>query len=116
MLWALFILVLCGMPGRDIPHISSLELMNFDKFVHAALFLVLMLLTIRGFVLQTTFLKIQQHPKMIAFVFCVVYGASLEIMQGLVFEQRNADVYDFIANSVGAAVGAMLYKQTDYNL
>lgn len=111
LLWALLILVLCGIPGRDIPHISFLELLNFDKFVHAGIFFVLLILTVRGFFLQTTFLKIQQHPKKIAFVCCVVYGALLEIMQGTLFEQRSADVFDFIANSVGVTFWVLVYDR-----
>lgn len=113
LLWALLILVLCGIPGRDIPHISFLELLNFDKFVHAGIFFVLILLTVRGFNLQTTFLMMQQYPKTIAFIFCVIYGGSLEIMQGTLFEQRSADILDFIANSVGVAVGTLLYDRVE---
>ncbi len=113
MLWALLILVLCGIPGRDIPHISFLELLSFDKFVHAGIFFVLILLTVRGFLLQTTFLKLQQNPKLIAFIICVIYGGLLEIMQGTLFEQRTASVFDFIANSFGASVGLLFYNQIE---
>jgi VanZ family protein len=109
-LWALFILILCGIPGRDIPHISFLELLSFDKFVHAGIFFVLILLTIRGFVLQTAFSLLQRFPQVIALVLCIMYGGSLEIMQGTLFEGRTADVYDFIANSFGAIFGLMVYK------
>jgi len=110
MLWALLILILCGIPGRDIPHISFLELLSFDKFVHAGIFFVLILLSIRGFVLQTTFSKIQQSPKLIAFIMCVTYGGLLEIMQGTIFEERSADIYGFIANSFGCVMGLLLYS------
>ena len=110
MLWALIILILCGIPGRDIPHISFLEILNFDKFVHAGVFFVLILLTIRGFLLQTSFKKLQKSAKLIAFILCVIYGGSLEIMQGTVCEGRTADVFDFVANSFGAAVGLLFYN------
>ena len=109
MLWALLILILCGIPGRDIPHISFLELLSFDKFVHAGIFFVLILLSTRGFVLQTTFNKVHQNPKMIALLICVAYGGLLEIMQGTIFEERSADVYDFIANSFGCVMGLIMY-------
>ena len=109
-LWALVILVLCGMPGRDIPHISFLEIPNFDKFVHAGIFFVLTLLIVRGFLLQTTFIKLQQNAKLIAFVICVVYGGLLEIMQGTLCQGRTAEVFDFFADSVGVAAGLLLYN------
>lgn len=110
MLWALIILILCGIPGRDIPHISFLELLSFDKFVHAGIFFILILLVIRGFLLQTNFSNLQHHAKFIAFIICIIYGGSLEIMQGTLFVERSADVFDFIANSVGCLVGLFLYN------
>ena len=110
MLWALVILILCGIPGRDIPHISFLEILNFDKFVHAGIFFILILLMVRGFLVQGRFLKLQKSSKMIAFAICVIFGGSLEILQGTLFEGRSADVFDFVANSFGAALGLLLYN------
>lgn len=113
MLWALIILILCGIPGRDIPHISFLELLSFDKFVHASIFLVLVVLTIRGFILQTNFPKLQVSANTTAAISCIVYGGLLEVMQGTLFEGRSADIYDFIANSFGCIVGLLLYKRIE---
>jgi VanZ family protein len=113
MLWALIILILCGMPGKDIPHISFLELLSFDKFVHAGIFFVLILLTVRGFLMQTRFLKLQHSARSIAFIICVLYGGSLEIMQGTIFTDRSADVYDFIANSFGCTMGLVFYNKIE---
>jgi glycopeptide antibiotics resistance protein len=110
LLWALLILILCGMPGKDIPHISFLELLSFDKFVHAGIFFVFILLTIRGFVRQTSHPKLQRAAKPIAFTFCVIYGALMEVMQGTMFEDRSMDVYDFIANSFGCLIGWLSYS------
>jgi VanZ family protein len=113
MLWALLILVLCGIPGRDIPHISFLELLSFDKFVHASIFFVLLLLTVRGFIVQTTYLNVSHSARFIALVFCVTYGGAMEIMQGTLFEQRSASISDFIANSFGAVLGLLFYKKIE---
>jgi VanZ family protein len=113
MLWALVILILCGMPGKDIPHISFLELLSFDKFVHASIFCVLILLTVRGFLMQTRFLKLQHSAKIIAFVICVIYGGSLEIMQGTICVDRSMDIYDFIANTFGCTMGLIFYSKIE---
>jgi VanZ family protein len=110
MLWALLILILCGMPGKDIPHISFLELLSFDKFVHASIFFVFILLTIRGFVLQTNYSTLRTSAKPIACAICVAYGGMMEIMQATLFTDRSADVYDFIANSFGCAMGWIFYS------
>ena len=113
MLWALLILILCGIPGRDIPHISFLELLSFDKFVHAGIFFVLILLTVRGFLLQTGVEYLQKKAKIIATVICIIYGGLLEVMQGTLFQERSADVFDFIANSFGVIVGLIMYTNIE---
>lgn len=116
LLWATIILILCGIPGRDIPHISFLELLSFDKFVHASIFFVLVLLTIRGFKMQTRFHLLHQFPDFTAVVICVVYGGLLEVMQGTLFVERSADIYDFIANSFGCLMAWLLYGKLEKNV
>jgi VanZ family protein len=116
MLWALVILILCGMPGRDIPHISFLELLSFDKFVHAGIFFVLLLLTARGFILQNRFSALKEKPTLVAALLCITYGGLLEIMQATVFEERSADLYDFIANSFGCILGVIFYERIEEKL
>ena len=109
LLWAMLIFILCAIPGHDIPHISFLELLEFDKFVHASLFFVLMLLMTRGFSLLENSSSLNSNSKFIAVLICIIYGGSLEIMQGLFFVERSADVYDFIANSFGAVMAWLFY-------
>lgn len=108
--WFLVILVLCATPGKDIPHISFLELLAFDKWVHAGIFFILVLLMIRGFRMQRSG-WIFDHAVIFTLVFSISYGGILELLQGAVFEDRSADVYDFIANTFGAIVGVMLYRK-----
>jgi len=110
MLWALLILFLCGLPGKDIPHISFLELLSFDKFVHASIFFVFILLSIRGLVLQTRYPSLQRFAKISSFLVCVIYGGLMEVMQGTLFEDRSMSLYDFIANSFGCTVGWLSYN------
>lgn len=116
MLWALFILVLCGIPGSDIPHISFLELLSFDKFVHAGVFFVLILLTVRGSALQTRFSFLSKYSYLISGSLCVLYGGILELLQEAVFEERSADLYDFIANAFGVLIGLVLYSKVEQKL
>ena len=97
LLWALLIGILCGLPGKDIPHISFLELLSFDKWVHFGLFFVLVLLINRA-VRQTANRK---NSMVVALCLSIPYGGLLEIMQQELFEERSADLFDFIANSAG---------------
>lgn len=103
-LWALIIFGLCSMPGKLIPSVSWLELLSFDKWVHAGVFFVLMAL------LEISVTSHQHNKKLIYFYFvlCVLYGGSLEIMQATVFSDRSADWMDMIANSFGCIIALLL--------
>ncbi len=98
--WTILIFTLCSIPGKAIPNISWLELISFDKFVHATLFFIEQFLLMRAI-----------QPKsgsqiLYALVFCVLYGGALELMQYYIFPSRSGDWLDFVANSFGAGASA----------
>ena len=104
LLWAAVIFGLCSMPGRLIPTVSWLELLSFDKWVHAGVFFTLV--TLFGIAVKAN----QQDGKLIYlwFIVSVLYGGALEIMQATVFSERSADWLDMIANSFGCVVALLL--------
>jgi VanZ family protein len=108
-LWALLILVLCGIPGKDVPHISFLELLSFDKFVHASIFFILAIFFIRSNKL-TKVRFMNKDAVFIAVGLSIAYGGLTEILQATVFTERSADWYDFIADSFGCLVAAFTYR------
>ena len=101
-LWTLIIFVLCCTPGQYIPTTNWLELLSFDKFVHASIFFVLTCLWL------ISLLKINKLSNLsiiLILLSCVLYGGLLEIMQATVFSNRSGDWLDFIANSFGCLMG-----------
>ncbi len=107
-LWALLIFILCATPGQYIPSANWLELLSFDKFVHASLFFVLCSLF---FVVGIKY----KQPKTLFFVYfllCILYGGLLEIMQAKCFSNRSADWLDFTANSFGCILSVLILKKT----
>lgn len=105
--WTLAIFILCATPGQYIPSADWLELLSFDKFVHASLFFVLCALWfVPGF-----------RTNKPGFYFVVVillglaYGASLEIMQARYFSNRSADWKDMVANGVGCLLALGLRRR-----
>lgn len=108
-IWTLIIFALCSMPGKSIPHISWLELLSFDKFVHASIFFILQVFYLRGFSLQTKYGFLKKHTKVVVTFICILYGGALEIMQTAFFSERSGDWLDFIANSTGCIAGLSLY-------
>lgn len=107
LLWALTIFVLCATPGQYIPSADWLELLSFDKFVHAGMFFILTSL------LLVVAIKYRQKNSVIAlyFLMALLYGGSLEIMQWLYFSNRSADWKDMIANSFGCVVALVFLKK-----
>lgn len=98
------------MPGKSIPKVNWLELLSFDKFVHASIFFVEELLLIRALIHLSQNSFLYKNYKWISALFCIAYGGSLEIMQYTIFSERSGDVLDFIANSTGVVAGLFLYK------
>ena len=106
-LWAVVIFILCATPGQYIPTANWLELLSFDKFVHATLFFIL---TSLWFLVS---IKHQQsnRVRLLYFISAVAYGALLEFMQATCFSNRSADFKDIVANSFGCIVAALFFKK-----
>ncbi len=100
------------MPGKIIPRISWLELLSFDKFVHAGMFFVEQVLFMRAL----SYLNKKIVVGILVLLFCILYGGSLELMQFYVFSSRSGDVLDFIANSTGALFGFLLFSKINKKL
>ncbi len=106
--WTVTIFVLCCTPGRYIPTTSWLELLSFDKFVHASIFFVLVICWLSHFYTNN---KLSFNLKWLLLLLCIAYGGLLEIMQATVFSQRSGDWLDFIANSLGCLTGLALFNK-----
>jgi VanZ family protein len=89
------------MPGQYIPSTDFFELLKFDKWVHAGIFYVLMLLCLNTIYTN----RLNSVYVLIFMALCISYGGLLEIMQAKLFSNRSADVLDFIANSFGCLAG-----------
>lgn len=100
-LWVLLIFGLCAMPGQYIPTTSWLELLSFDKLVHAFIFCVMASL---WFLVLIKLNSVSPFNILMVLVTCIAYGGMLEMMQAMLFSKRSADWFDFIANTVGCLI------------
>lgn len=114
-LWASLIFVLCAIPGRDLPDADWMRLFRLDKWVHAGMFLLLLLLA--------TAEHHRRTGRSLSAGWAVagtLYGLSLELMQELVFTERSFDIFDVAADAAGAWLGwgfapAILKKVRTWN-
>jgi VanZ family protein len=104
-LWAIIILGLCLMPGKDLPSVSIFE---FDKFAHFGIYLILSLLMYYGWKKQNSFLSLHQNAILKILIITSTYGFLVEVMQELFTADRHFDIFDALANSSGATVGCVV--------
>ncbi|HEY5918256.1 MAG TPA: VanZ family protein [Chryseolinea sp.] len=110
LVWALFILALCALPGSAIPQLSFLDWLKPDKIVHLVLFGVLSFLLIRGLAGYEINSVWTNYPKTFSVIAASLYGVFVELLQEYFFEDRHGDVYDSIADALGAVTGLWFYN------
>lgn len=110
-LWAIFVLILCGLPGKDFPDLSFLEWLRPDKIAHLFLFGIQSLLLMIGFSRQNHFPSLIKNAVLYSLTLTILYGALVEVLQDHVFIQRSGDIRDAIANAMGAFLGYWIYKK-----
>jgi VanZ family protein len=95
--WALCILFLCTVDPSNLPSIKFNFVLGTDKLVHFLLFGTQALLIILpgDKTLKNYFT---------AFLISTVYGAFVEVVQGLFFTKRSFDFADMLANATGVVV------------
>jgi len=76
-----------------------------DKIIHFLFYAV--------FVLLLCLAKRKSHLKMkhnlLIVVFAILYGIVIEVLQGVLTKNREADFRDALANSLGAIVGFICF-------
>ena len=105
--WAFLILFSCGLPGDELPGKGLFE--GFDKVVHGFLFSILVLLLIVGFIRQSNFRWLRNHPVLLAVAFAFGYGILIEVLQGTIFISRHIELMDVLANGLGSLVGVSYF-------
>ena len=104
--WAVVIAVLHAIPGSDFPEVSFSDLFQIDKLIHAIIFTI-------GFYLFAVAFAEQQKKAFIRYLIVsfIAYGLLLEVLQGLVFVERSADILDWLADTIGVFLGVWIFKK-----
>ena len=95
------------MPGKDIPDVSFLDEIYFDKWVHIGIFGGLTFLTDYPFIkagLATKKLLIKIT------VTYIIYGILIEFIQKYFASERTFDITDMMADAVGCFAGYIAAK------
>lgn len=104
LLWTGLVLFLCLVQSNKIP-VVNIE--NLDKIVHAFFHFVFTSLWILFFKTQIKDPD-SYKPYIISFLFSVLFGITIEIMQGQYTTTRKEDALDVVANIIGAFLAVFL--------
>ncbi len=104
-LWAAFILVICLMPGRHIPHVT---IPHFDKVVHTGIYIVFSILTYYGWSMQSAYQSLHQKTFLKVFILLSLYGFMVEILQETLTTDRHFELLDELANASGSLIGTYI--------
>jgi VanZ family protein len=97
--WTVIVTALCLLPGKDMPEVN---IVNFDKLGHFCVFGLLNFLFLRHYYVKISSFSFQLKSALIITLLVIAYSGLMEIFQGLFYVDRSADVYDFVANSLGS--------------
>jgi VanZ family protein len=104
-LWTGVVLYLCLVQSDKLP-VVTIE--NLDKVVHAFFHFVFTSLWILFFKTQIKHPD-SYKPYVISFLFSVLFGITIEIIQGQYTTTRKEDALDVVANTAGAALAVFLF-------
>jgi VanZ family protein len=107
-LWILFVLFLCTLPGNDLPSDPLFEKIHLDKIVHVGLFGCTVLLLCIGYYRQHRF--ISKFTLTMFAISAAFYGLAIEYIQKYFAIQRSFDMSDVAADIVGAVAGILAFK------
>jgi VanZ family protein len=103
--WTGVVLFLCLVQSDKIP---AINIVNLDKVVHAFFHFVFTSLWILFF--KTQIKNADSYKSyVISFLFSVVFGATIEVLQGQYTTTRKEDALDVVANMIGAALAVFLF-------
>ena len=104
LIWTIVIACLCLI---SFSHIPKVGLSNSDKYAHFAFYFVFSGLWFLYFSHRNDNLsKVKMF--LVVFFLSLFYGIAIEIMQYLFTETRRADVFDVLANALGAVMGLLV--------
>jgi len=108
--WAIIILILTGLPGNYFPEVKTFwEWLSPDKVVHLGIFGVQAFLINCGLRQQYMPKKRRYVSMLLVFLVTTLFGLITEVLQSSVFVGRDGNVFDFLADGLGAFLGVMAY-------
>ena len=99
--WSSLITILFFLPGSALPKENWLGDIYFDKWVHFGFFAVLLFSWAAAFEVRSKWMWL--------LLAAIVYGAAVEFIQRDWVPNRDFDLYDLLADTLGAIAGLVVW-------
>ncbi len=107
LVWLIVATILHIIPGSSIPKETWLTKIRIDKWVHIAMFLVMVIVWFLA--LRKISTSVPPRRILISVVLaCLAYGVMMEFVQKLFVSNRSFDLWDILADAAGSAAGYIL--------
>ena len=109
--WFFIVLILICMPGKNVPKVDWLDIMDIDKLIHCGIFGMMVVLFCYPFkkTTDTRSQKINWFIK-IALSTCI-WGLATEFIQKYFIPGRFFDIIDWVADSLGVLLAYFFCKK-----
>ncbi|WP_420385603.1 VanZ family protein [Roseivirga sp.] len=104
-IWAIILAVLMLLPQDAFP---ESKLLSYDKLAHISVFAIFSVLVLAGYTIGSKDKDNKTKHRKQALTICLVYGLLLEVLQQFV-PGRMSDIYDLVANFIGALLGVIVF-------
>lgn len=112
--WAILVVILSTLSGNKVDEIPFMTLPHADKVAHFMLYFVFATLFIHDVIHYKKLNRLQKQILFISLLVIISYGGLMELLQGGIKSiHRSEDIFDFMANSLGAIAAAIVFRFTD---
>ena len=108
--WFFVVMVLTFLPGENVPGNSLLERLYFDKWVHAGIFGLMVILFIRPLVVSSLSQSLKLRFFLRIAIAAAAWGLATEFIQKYFIPGRSFDIWDFVADSLGCSLAYLFSK------
>jgi VanZ family protein len=110
--WTVFILVLMAIPGNMLPREEKTFIPNLDKLIHATLFGSFVFLWSIYYATKKEKNNHSDSRFVLILIIACLYGIATELMQKYLIPNRDYDLFDIMADSIGAVLGFLFVLLT----
>ena len=107
-LLCVIIFILSSVTFTSIPDAARFQ--NSDKITHMLMYAALGFVAYWEYTYDSTYKTKHRHWFVYMFLFFVLFGGVIEILQGTIFKPRTSEFNDWVGDIVGLAVGAVFGK------